>query len=881
MIASATAWIKRNTVADSGIIVHSGQQQPYPEVTGYFIPTLLSMGEQGLARQYARWLTTVQLSDGSFGSPNGRSGFAFDTGQVIRGWVSILHHMPELEEPLRRACDWLLSSSDASTCRLPVPQPGGDWSLGERGEVNESIHLYVLAPLREAGEKLGERRYQQFVTKALSYYLSLPTLDRFQQRNALTHFYAYVQEALVELGYEEIARRGMSAVVGYQSGNGAMPAYSDVSWVCSTGLAQLAKVWYALGEGARADKAMEYLGTLQNASGGFFGSYGPGAGYFPQQEISWAVKYAIDAFHAQIAHHFNDTAIDYSPEISPQDGRVQGILALAGDISGKRVLDAGCGKGRYSKLLKGLFPAADITAMDISTEMLREIPRGIKAVQSGIVSTPFADHSFDLVLCIEALEHVVHVESAIAELSRVLAPDGQLIIIDKNVEKLGALKMPHWEKWFGRNEILGHLKSAGMRAEAEFVGYDQHQADGLFILWHGRKTNAAVRRMTPVEGTVRAAFPNVPPLAAAMGGARHDRIKTFNPQIFLGDRLGLSLYCLFVEEHLTGRPGIGEELYRRFLKHFDEDDEHAPEKFRSLIDSIRTNGFDPARGVSANPQERTLINGSHRCAAAIMMGIKELPYYLRFGDNRTEDGVFGEIYNQDELDLLHQLQEKLIQQCDPVIALQCRVRKVVRQAPRSFSAPFSSKARLDAIRLYQGFDELGLIGKRPVESRFATYGVKEWVRPDMEVLEIGCNNGFLSLLTSRHVAHVTAFDADPSYISIGKLVQQHLGISNCHLSASTFGSFSFTKKYDAVFACAVHGWLNIPFQDFVTVVLASLKPCGIFLFETHELDCHPEAAEHRAYLLNFFEVIRAGFIDDADPYLYQSEFREYLVLRRK
>lgn len=876
MIASATAWVKRNTLTDSGVIVHSSQREAYPEVTGYFIPTLLQIGEDALAKQYANWLTTVQAQDGSFGSPNGGIGFAFDTAQVIRGWVAMLHLMPQLEKPLRRACDWLLAASDPSTARLLVPQAGGDWSLGRRGEVNEAIHLYALAPLNEAGEKLGERRYSQFVSRALSYYLSLPSLCSFQEPNALTHFFAYTQEALLELGHEELARRGMSAVARFQQEDGAVPAYSDVSWVCSTGLAQLAKVWYLIGEGSRADAAVNHLASLQNPSGGFFGSYGPGADYFPNEEISWCLKYVLEAFHGQIVHHFDRTAGDYASDIAPEDGRVQALLKVCGNLDGKRILDAGCGKGRYSKLLKRLYPAAEITASDVSKEMLKQVPPGITTVQSGILSTPFADGTFDLVLCIEALEHAVHIVPAIRELVRVLAPDGQLIIIDKNAEKLGALKTPHWEKWFGRGEILDGLKREGLEAVAEDVGYDQHQADGLFIMWHGRKAVKTLAQGVGMTITSQATTPL--PVVEAI---RRDRIKSFNPQILLGDRLGISLYCLFVEEHVSGRHAFGEELYLKFMQHFDERGEHSPERFRHLIDSIRSCGFDPVQGVWANPQERTLINGSHRCAVAIVTGITDLPYYLRFGDNRAPDDLFARIFTEAELNRLLQYRDMLIEQCEPLVSLQCRVRKVVRESPASFSAPFSSKGRLDAIRLYQGFDELGLVGKRPVESRFATYGIADWVTREMEVLEIGCNNGFLSLLTARRAAHVTAFDADPSYIAIGKMVQRHLRITNCDLLSSTFNSFSFTKRYDAVFACAVHGWLNIPFQGFVSVVLASLKPGGLFLFETHELDCHPEAAEQRAYLLNFFEVIRCGFIDDADPSLYQSEFREYLVLRRK
>ena len=101
---------------------------------------------------------------------------------------------------------------------------------------------------------------------------------------------------------------------------------------------------------------------------------------------------------------------------------------------------------------------------------------------------PFADEQFDVVICIEALEHVVQIEEGVRELIRVLAPGGKLIIIDKNRDKLGALEMPRWEKWFGHEELLSMIRANGLEACAEFIGYDNvTQPDGLFICWSGQK----------------------------------------------------------------------------------------------------------------------------------------------------------------------------------------------------------------------------------------------------------------------------------------------------------------------------------------------------------------------------------------------------------
>ncbi len=486
MLEKAIRWIKNNSIAGQGIVISSHKRVSYPEVTGYFIPTLLSIGERELAYQYARWLLSVQRQDGSYGL-NGHS-YVFDTGQVVRGWAALLEQMPELEQPLRRACDWLLETADARTGRLMVPLPGTDWSLGRRGEVSEATHLYVLPPLRRAAELLNELRYGKFVDKSLDYYLKNVNLTEFSQPNALTHFYAYTQEALLELGCEDEARRGMASVAGFQQPTGAVPGYSDVNWVCSAGLAQLAQVWYRLGETERSDAALKFLEMLQNPSGGFFGSYGVGADYFPAEEISWTCKYAIEAAQQQIAGHFDQTVNIYQHDIAETDGRVEAVLRHLGNLDGKRVLDAGCGKGRFSAIIKRRYGQVDVTALDISSEMLRHVPPGIRTVQGGILDMPFADGEFDAAICIEALEHVVQIQEGVKELTRVLAPGGKLIIIDKNKDKLGALEMPSWEKWFGREELLGMMQANGLEAGAEFIGYDDvTQPDGLFVCWSGQK----------------------------------------------------------------------------------------------------------------------------------------------------------------------------------------------------------------------------------------------------------------------------------------------------------------------------------------------------------------------------------------------------------
>lgn len=282
----AMNWFKKNMVENKGIIIHTRQPVPYPEVTGYFIPTLYNWGEYELARTCTKWLLSIQLPDGSFPAQDDVP-YTFDTGQIIRGLCAALNDMNDIQIPLRKACDWILTQiKDDGSLATPSTELWSDTA-------NDLIHTYVLPPLIQAGKLLDAPEYIDKANFVLAYYKKQEDLISF---NRLSHFHAYTMEALCEMGEFDLAIQGMTDVERYQRSDGSIPAYPNVNWVCSTGMAQYAIVWYLIGEKDKADKAIRYLEKIQNKSGGFYGSYGKGAEYIARAEISWGVKYFLDAY---------------------------------------------------------------------------------------------------------------------------------------------------------------------------------------------------------------------------------------------------------------------------------------------------------------------------------------------------------------------------------------------------------------------------------------------------------------------------------------------------------------------------------------------------------------------------------------------------------
>ena len=87
-----------------------------------------------------------------------------------------------------------------------------------------------------------------------------------------------------------------------------------------------------------------------------------------------------------------------------------------------QVLDAGCGEAFDLATLRRELPQATLHGVDADATVLnyaRTQGTGAHLVQADVTHLPFSDQRFDLVLCLEVLEHLPHPEEALRELARV------------------------------------------------------------------------------------------------------------------------------------------------------------------------------------------------------------------------------------------------------------------------------------------------------------------------------------------------------------------------------------------------------------------------------------------------------------------------------
>ena len=190
----------------------------------------------------------------------------------------------------------------------------------------------------------------------------------------------------------------------------------------------------------------------------------------------------LDKF-SQLAHRWWDPNSEFKPlhDINPL--RLEWIDRLAGGIVDKRALDVGCGGGilAESMAVKG----ATVTGIDLSEKALKvarlhQLESGVQVDYRHVAAEDLAEQhpeSFDVVTCMEMLEHVPDPASVMAACARMVKPDGWVFFSTLNRNPKSYLfaivgaeyvlnmlpKGTHdWAKFIKPHELASYARSAGL-----------------------------------------------------------------------------------------------------------------------------------------------------------------------------------------------------------------------------------------------------------------------------------------------------------------------------------------------------------------------------------------------------------------------------------
>ncbi len=137
---------------------------------------------------------------------------------------------------------------------------------------------------------------------------------------------------------------------------------------------------------------------------------------------------------------------------------------------GGRFLDAGGGTGATGSWMagSGALVAADMIPGALATYRQRH-PDLVGAAAADLARLPFADGSFDAVLCVTVLYHAAITDpvAAVAELTRVTMPGGLVCLWEPGVRRLRRAhdRVTHGARRFSRGDLVGLARAAGLVVE--------------------------------------------------------------------------------------------------------------------------------------------------------------------------------------------------------------------------------------------------------------------------------------------------------------------------------------------------------------------------------------------------------------------------------
>jgi 2-polyprenyl-3-methyl-5-hydroxy-6-metoxy-1,4-benzoquinol methylase len=202
--------------------------------------------------------------------------------------------------------------------------------------------------------------------------------------------------------------------------------------------------------------------------------------------------------------------------------RAKRIFSLLPKKGGKkRILDAGCGPGLHSSILKK--KGFDVYSIDIDKEkvkFLKKSPFKLKVYQGDITNTNFKKGFFDYIVCSDVIEHIKNDKKAIKELSRILKKGGNLIL---TVPSCSQQNKDNWKRY-------GH----------ERVGYSIKDLKEL-----GKKNNLKIIDIKPYSGKI-------------VEKAFEINEKLYNNNILLG----ILFYPLYLSSFI-------EDIFKNYKKSFN------------------------------------------------------------------------------------------------------------------------------------------------------------------------------------------------------------------------------------------------------------------------------------------------------------------------
>jgi ubiquinone/menaquinone biosynthesis C-methylase UbiE len=145
----------------------------------------------------------------------------------------------------------------------------------------------------------------------------------------------------------------------------------------------------------------------------------------------------MSSIEATIREQYDQMSVVYDQRWSHYISRTLQFLKAWAELSRTdKVLDVACGTGEFEQLILTEHSEQNMVGVDISERMLAIAQQKLQAYPNvtlslaSVVDLPFADQSFDVIVSASAFHYFENPAIALAEMKRVLKPNGKIIILD-------------------------------------------------------------------------------------------------------------------------------------------------------------------------------------------------------------------------------------------------------------------------------------------------------------------------------------------------------------------------------------------------------------------------------------------------------------------
>jgi uncharacterized protein YyaL (SSP411 family) len=321
---------------------------PFPETTGYIIPTLYDYSQFTRQQKYfdiavklTNWLSEVQLENGAciqgpYNEKNPKKEpIVFNTGQNLLGFIRTYKETGEEKflQSAIKAGDFLTTGTDDN----------GVWSKNLHRNLKHTINTRTAWALLELNKIHPKQEYVSIAVSNLNWTLEQQTENGWFKHGSSrigglpnTHFLSYTCEGLFQSyrilkdrKYLDAAEKTAGRLMRIFENRKMLYAFWDTNWqnrgkhfrifngkyLCVTGNIQISIVWMWLFEETgdhrylnAAFKMLDYIKTMQDLNsghpgirGGIKGSHPVYGGYSTMSYPNWAAKYFADAMMLKIS----------------------------------------------------------------------------------------------------------------------------------------------------------------------------------------------------------------------------------------------------------------------------------------------------------------------------------------------------------------------------------------------------------------------------------------------------------------------------------------------------------------------------------------------------------------------------------------------------